>query len=130
MALNPHVARRAQKELDEVLGSERLPDFSDEVDLPYISAIAKELYRWGCPFPIGVPKRVREDDTYNNYFIPAGTIVVENIWCVGPLNVQGSTIDVSFIKRNTGQCFATSPSTSHLERSIRNGSSKMENLIL
>jgi len=48
--------------------------------LPYISAIVKEVLRWGCPAPIGLPKRVMEDDTYNGYFIPAGAIIVENVW--------------------------------------------------
>ena len=85
MALNPHVSRKAQNELDRVLGGERLPDFSDQERLPYISAITKELFRWACPFPIGVPKRVMEDDTYNGYHIPAGATVVDNIWCVDRL---------------------------------------------
>jgi cytochrome P450 len=82
MALNPHVARKAQEELDRVVGGDRLPDLSDQEDLPYISAILKELLRWGCPTPIGVPKRVIEDDTYDGYFIPAGATVIENIWWV------------------------------------------------
>ena len=80
MALNPSVTKKAQAELDSVLGGGRLPDFSDQVDLPYISAIIKELLRWGCPTPIGVPKRVTEDDIYNGYLIPAGATVVENTW--------------------------------------------------
>lgn len=80
MALNPHVKRKAQEELDRVVGQSRLPDLSDQEDLPYISAIVKELFRWGCPVPIGVPKRVMEDDTYNGYHIPAGATVIENVW--------------------------------------------------
>ena len=80
MALNPRVLRKAQEELDRVVGSDRLPDFSDQVDLPYTSAIVKEVLRWGCPVPIGVVKRVVVDDTYNGYFIPAGTTIIENIW--------------------------------------------------
>jgi len=82
MALNPHVVRKAQAELDNVLGGDRLPDFSDQDSLPYISAITKELFRWGCPLPIGVPKRVVDDDTYNGYFIPAGTTMIENVWAI------------------------------------------------
>ena len=80
MALNPHVLRKAQDELDRVVGSDRLPDFSDQVDLLYTSAIVKEVIRWGCPLPIGVPKQVMVDDTYNGCFIPAGATVFENIW--------------------------------------------------
>ena len=80
MALNPDVLRKVQEELDRIVGSDRLPDFSDQEDLPYISAIVKEVLRWGCPTPIGVPKQVMVDETYNGYFIPAGATVVENIW--------------------------------------------------
>lgn len=80
MALNPHVVKKAQQDLDMVVGGDRLPELSDQDDLPYISAIVKELLRWACPTPIRVPKRVTEDDTYDGYFIPAGTTVIENIW--------------------------------------------------
>ena len=82
MALNPHVVKKAHEELDRVVGGERLPDFADRENLPYISAILKELFRWVCPVPISVPKRVTEDNTYNGYFIPAGATIVENLWCV------------------------------------------------
>jgi cytochrome P450 len=80
MALNPRTMRKAQEELDKVVGNDRLPDFSDQVDLPYTSAILKEVLRWGCPVPIGAPKRVMVDDTYNGNLIPAGATIVENIW--------------------------------------------------
>ena len=80
MALNPHTMRKAQEELDKIVGSERLPDFSDQVNLPYTSAIVKEVLRWGCPTPIGVPKCLAVDDIYNNCFIPAGATVIENMW--------------------------------------------------
>lgn len=80
MALNPHVMSKAQEELDRVIGDERLPEFTEQVDLPYISAIAKETLRWGCPAPIGIPKQVMEDDVYNGHFIPAGANIIENVW--------------------------------------------------
>ena len=98
MALNPHVVRNAQEELDRILGGRRLPDFSDQEQLPYISAIVKELLRWGCPVPIGVPKRVRKDDNYKGYFIPAGAIILENIWLVQRQNVRISTDHRSLIR--------------------------------
>ena len=82
MALHPHVVRKAQEELDRVVGNERLPEFSDRENLPYISALIKELLRWACPVPIGVPIRVMEDDVYNGCFIPAGATIVENVWYV------------------------------------------------
>ena len=79
-ALHPHVVKKAQEELDRIVGHERLPQISDQEDLPYISALIKELLRWVCPVPIGVPKRVAEDDIYKGYFIPAGATIIENVW--------------------------------------------------
>ena len=52
--LYPEIVRLAQKELDEVLGVERLPEISDKPQLPYISAIVKEVLRWKPPNPLGI----------------------------------------------------------------------------
>ena len=40
------VQKKAQKELDEVLNG-ILPEHSDIVSLPYLSALVKEVYRYG-----------------------------------------------------------------------------------
>lgn len=47
---NPVYQRRAQEELDRVVGPDRLPDFADREALPYIEAIIRETYR---KYPIG-----------------------------------------------------------------------------
>ena len=78
--LHPHVVKKAQEELDRVVGKERLPGFSDRDNLPYISALLKELLRWACPTPVGMPKQAMEDDVYKGYRIPAGATIIENIW--------------------------------------------------
>ena len=82
MILNPKVLKKAQDELDRVVGKDRLPDLSDKDDLPYIDAIMKEVLRWSPPLPITIPKRVIQDDVYRGYFIPAGATVVENVWAI------------------------------------------------
>ena len=53
MTLNPDVLRRAQEEVDRVVGSERLPSFSDREDLPFINAVLKETLRWENVVPTG-----------------------------------------------------------------------------
>ena len=53
MLLYPEVQRKAQAEIDAVVGSSRLPDFSDRPQLPYISAILKEVFRWHAVAPQG-----------------------------------------------------------------------------
>ena len=82
MVLNPDVMKKAQDELDRVVGKEHLPDYSDKDSLPYIDALVKELLRWNPPLPVSVPKRTTRDDIYRGYFIPAGATVLENIWAV------------------------------------------------
>ena len=74
------MVKNAQAELDRVIGNERLPGLSDEENLPYISALIKELFRWLCPIPFGVPKRAVKDDVYKGYHIPIGATIMENIW--------------------------------------------------
>lgn len=46
MLTYPEIQARAQKELDSVVGRDRLPEFSDRDSLPYLSAILKEVLRY------------------------------------------------------------------------------------
>lgn len=80
MAMHPEAQKKAQEELDRVVGSDRLPEFEDRSSLPYLSALLKEVLRWHPVTPIGVPHRAVADDEYNSWYIPAGTIVTVNVW--------------------------------------------------
>ena len=49
----PELQLKAQEEIDRVVGRSRLPDFSDEADLPYLSAVLKEVLRFvGQSIPV------------------------------------------------------------------------------
>ncbi len=76
MAISPAVQRKAQHELDHVVGPERLPDHSDIASLPYIQAIELETLRWIPVLPLAVPHSALIDDVYNGYQIPKGSIVM------------------------------------------------------
>ncbi|KAG7094933.1 hypothetical protein E1B28_005736 [Marasmius oreades] len=93
MVLHPHVQARAQKELDSLLQG-RLPDFSDDVSLPYITAIVKEVLRWNPAVPMAFPHKLTSDDSYNGYFLPGGSVIVPNSWAIlhDPA-VYGSDVD-------------------------------------
>ena len=103
MALYPEVQRNAQVEIDAVVGPNRLPDFHDRPFLPYINAVLKESSRWnlvtpfGRPFFIivvatilmifeGIPHMSTNDDEYNGFYIPKGTVMIANAWLVRPIN--------------------------------------------
>lgn len=83
MCVFPEVQRRAQAELDGVVGRDRSPDWSDEIDLPYIAALVKENFRWrSVAILAGVPHSPIEDDIYKGYHIPAGTWLTANLWAI------------------------------------------------
>lgn len=80
MRLYPNVMKRAQAEIDDVVGRDRLPTFADRENLPYIRAIVKEVLRWRPVGPLGLPRRTSQDDVYEGYFIPKGSLVIANAW--------------------------------------------------
>ena len=45
MARNPDVFRKAQQEMDRVVGRGRFPAFEDREFMPYLNAILEEVYR-------------------------------------------------------------------------------------
>ena len=80
MSLHPEVQKKAQTELDAVVGSHRLPEFADQASLVYVSALCKEALRWQNVTPMGVTHRTTSDDELQGYLIPAGTLVSANVW--------------------------------------------------
>ena len=54
MVLFPEVQKKAQDEIDAVVGNERLPTFADQSQLPYVNAIVTELMRWNNVVPLGL----------------------------------------------------------------------------
>lgn len=80
MTLFPDVQKRAQAEIDAVVGPDRLPSFADRDSLPYTEALVKEILRWNVVLPNGFPHCVAEDDIHDGYYIPKGSLVLPNIW--------------------------------------------------
>jgi cytochrome P450 len=78
--LHPSIQRRAQAEIDKVVGHDRLPTLADRSDLPYLNACLKESSRWAPVGSEGVAHLSRVDDVYNGYLIPAGTVMIPNMW--------------------------------------------------
>jgi cytochrome P450 len=80
MIAHPEIQKRAQDELDAVVGRSRAPTFADAPNLPYIQALVKESLRWRPAFPFSIPHSTSEDDWYEGMFIPKGTICLINLW--------------------------------------------------
>jgi len=82
MVLHPEAFAKAQKEIDSVVGPDRLPTFSDRASLPFVDAVLSETYRWGVPVPLSLPHRLMEDDVYRGMFIPKGSLIFGNVWAI------------------------------------------------
>ncbi|KLO09890.1 cytochrome P450 [Schizopora paradoxa] len=82
MLKNPEVQRLAQLEIDEVVGSDRLPAFNDMQDMPYVRGVCAEVWRLTVVLPLIPAHQTTEDDEYEGYHIPAGTTVFANAWAM------------------------------------------------
>ncbi|KAJ5171869.1 hypothetical protein N7492_004462 [Penicillium capsulatum] len=82
MAMSPEIQRRAQEEIDRVVGSDRLPTVADRPRLPYIEAILKETLRWHQVAPMAAPHVSTADDYWEGYLIPKGSLILPNVWAM------------------------------------------------
>lgn len=83
-AAYPEWAVKARALLDGVCGAnaERLPNLGDREALPYITAAVKEALRWRPFLQTGVPHMLTEDDEYEGYKFPAGTLFTWNAYAL------------------------------------------------
>lgn len=68
-------------EVDSVLG-DRMPTFSDMPDMPVLRAFIRETLRWRPPVPTGIPHELIQDDLYEGYHIPAGSVMHPLEWSI------------------------------------------------
>lgn len=80
MVMFPEVQRKAQEEIDRVVGTGRLPRFEDRDNLPYIESVVKEVYRWHTVTPMGLPHVTDEDIVHDGYHIPKGAYLLPAVW--------------------------------------------------
>ncbi|KAG7094601.1 hypothetical protein E1B28_005426 [Marasmius oreades] len=79
MTLHPECQRKAQEEIDAIIGPDRLPTYTDRPSLPYLECILQETLRWYPVVTVGVPHRSIADDVYKGFFIPKGSMIFANI---------------------------------------------------
>ncbi|KIP11873.1 hypothetical protein PHLGIDRAFT_63040, partial [Phlebiopsis gigantea 11061_1 CR5-6] len=77
---DPRDRYMSRRRIDAVIGSERLPFLSDRKDLPYVESLMKEVLRWQILI-LSVGHKLMQDDHYEGYLLPKGSIVMANAWC-------------------------------------------------
>ncbi|XP_040159108.1 probable cytochrome P450 304a1 [Anopheles arabiensis] len=68
------VVRRMQKEIDEVVDSDRLPTLNDRVNLPYTEATIREGLRIDTLIPSGIVHRAQQTIQFEGYSAPENTL--------------------------------------------------------
>ncbi|KAI1990255.1 hypothetical protein LOZ53_003252 [Ophidiomyces ophidiicola] len=82
LCLYPHVQKKAQEEIDRVVGQNRLPQAEDAEKLPYVQQFILEIHRWMPIVPLSLPKVATEPVKWGNYQFPEGTILVMNTYAI------------------------------------------------
>ncbi|KAL7131497.1 hypothetical protein ABFS83_12G007400 [Erythranthe nasuta] len=80
---NPRVMKKVQKELEQVVGLERMVEESDLDQLEYLDMVVKETFRLHPVAPLLIPHYSTEDCTVNGYHIPKESRVIVNTHAIG-----------------------------------------------
>lgn len=80
---NPRVMKKLQKELEDVVGLDRMVEESDLNKLEYLDLIIKEAFRLHPVSPLLLPHYTMEDCTVDGYDIPKDSRVLINIYAIG-----------------------------------------------
>nr|QWK52261.1 cytochrome P450 93D1 [Isatis tinctoria] len=79
---HPEIMKKAQQEIEQVVGNNRLVEETDLCNLSYIRAVVKETLRLHPGGPIFV-RESDEECVVAGYRIPAKTRVIVNVWAIG-----------------------------------------------
>ncbi|ODM92571.1 Methyl farnesoate epoxidase [Orchesella cincta] len=71
---------KAQREIDQRIGSSRPISPSDKTLLPYTEAILLETLRLSSVTPLGAPHRMIADTMVYDYFLPKDTTIIANLY--------------------------------------------------
>lgn len=74
----PNVVKRAQEEMQQVLG-DSAPTFSDKERLPYLFAVVKETIRWVPVTPLAFPHMAESNDQYKGYDVSAFHLALPSV---------------------------------------------------
>ncbi|CAN4090775.1 unnamed protein product [Withania somnifera] len=79
----PEITKKAQAELEHIIGKGKQIKEVDVSRLPYLQCIIKETLRMHPPAPFLIPRRMKQDVELYDYIIPKGSQVLVNVWAIG-----------------------------------------------
>jgi len=72
LVLYPDAQKKAQEEIDKVIGPHRLPNFEDRHSLAFVEALYREVLRWHPIIPLGMSSRVLPSTVVSTAYFVAG----------------------------------------------------------
>ncbi|XP_053380026.1 cytochrome P450 1A1-like [Mercenaria mercenaria] len=79
---HPNYQRKAQEELNRVVGNERLPTIDDRRNCPFMEALVMETLRYITPSPFGGPHVTERNVQFEGFHIPAMSNVFASMWFI------------------------------------------------
>ncbi|XP_064513486.1 vitamin D 25-hydroxylase isoform X2 [Pseudopipra pipra] len=73
---------QVQKEVDLVIGPNKMPTFEEKCKMPYTEAVLHEVLRFCNIVPLGIFHATSKDTVVRGYSIPEGTTVITNLYSV------------------------------------------------
>jgi len=80
---NPEKLKKAQAELNEIIGKENPVEELEIARLPYLQAVVKETLRLHPPAPFLVPRKAETDTLLCGFTVPKNAQVLVNAWAIG-----------------------------------------------
>ncbi|XP_042366254.1 cytochrome P450 2F2-like isoform X3 [Plectropomus leopardus] len=78
----PHIQERCQQEIDQVLGKKDHATYNDRHNMPYMQAVIHEVQRVANTVPLSVYHYTTNDTELMGYFLPRGTLIIQNMTSV------------------------------------------------
>lgn len=78
----PHIQEKVHKEIDRVIGRDRLPTIEDQSNMPYTNAVIHEVQRYGNILPMALLHMTYRDTNIQGFEIPKGTTIIPNLTSV------------------------------------------------
>ncbi|MBA0621270.1 hypothetical protein Godav_006914 [Gossypium davidsonii] len=79
---HPNIMAEVRKELDSVVGRDRLVSDLDLPNLTYFQAVIKETFRLHPSTPLSLPRMASDSCDINGYHIPKGATLLVNVWAI------------------------------------------------
>ncbi|XP_010870782.1 cytochrome P450 2C31 isoform X3 [Esox lucius] len=82
MMEHPHIQEQCHKEIEYVLGFDRIPSMDDRAALPYVYATVHEVQRVGNIVPLGLIHSTTQATQLKGYYLHKGTNVLVNLTAI------------------------------------------------